>query len=156
MFWHSERLTLPKPHCPPVAEKTTKFMKVNENLLRRQTEVVKVAAAEKEKKKTQDAAPLVTLEKKTISKRKNPSVSEKDKEIVSESPQPETVKPQAKKQKAVKVYEGEGDADATMTPQIQPSTFYPPRARETEEPKYPPIEIPVDPIEAAAIEAHNE
>jgi hypothetical protein len=30
------------------------------------------------------------------------------------------------------------------------------KARETEEPKDPPIEIPVDPVEAAAIEDHNE
>jgi hypothetical protein len=71
-------------------------MKVNENLLRRKTDAPKVAAAEKEKKKTQDVAPLAILEKKTVSK-KNPSVSEKDKEIVTENPQPEAAKPQAKK-----------------------------------------------------------
>jgi hypothetical protein len=32
----------------------------------------------------------------------------------------------------------------------------PPKTREIEEPKDQPIEIPVDPVEAAAIEAHNE
>jgi hypothetical protein len=44
-------------------------MKVNENLLRRKTDAPKVAAAEKEKKKTQDVAPLAILEKKTVSKK---------------------------------------------------------------------------------------
>jgi hypothetical protein len=57
----------------------TKLMKINENLIRRQTEAAKVAAAEREKKKTQDVAPLVALEKKIVSKRKNPSGGERDK-----------------------------------------------------------------------------
>jgi hypothetical protein len=78
-------------------------MKVTANLLCRKTDAAKVAATEKEKMKAQDAAPLVILEKKTVSKRKNPSVSEKDKEIVNENPQPEAVKPQAKKQKVGKI-----------------------------------------------------
>jgi hypothetical protein len=100
-------------------------MKVNENLLCRQTEAAKVATVEKEKKKAQGMAPLVIIEKKTVSKRKNPNVSEKDKEINDENPQPKAAKPQAKKQKAGKVSKGDGDADAIATPQIQPSTFYP-------------------------------
>jgi hypothetical protein len=86
-----------KTTLPPVAEKTTKQMKINENLVCRQTEAAKVAAAEREKKKTQDTAPLVTLEKKITSKRKNPSGGEKDKKVVSETSQPVTAKPQMKK-----------------------------------------------------------
>jgi hypothetical protein len=43
-----------------------------------------------------------------------------------------------------------------VTPQIQPSTFYPPRAWETKEPEDPPNDILVDPVEAAMIEAHSE
>jgi hypothetical protein len=61
-------------------------MMVSENLLHRKTDTAKVAAAEKEKRKTQDVASLVILEKKIVSKRKNPSVSEKDKEIASDNP----------------------------------------------------------------------
>jgi hypothetical protein len=57
-------------------------MKVNENLIRRKTEVAKVAAAEKETKKTHDVPPTVNLVKKTTSKRKAPRTSEKDKGIV--------------------------------------------------------------------------
>jgi hypothetical protein len=60
---------------------------------------VKVAVAErKKKKKTQDVPLSITLEKKTISKRKNPSMSEKDKGIVIENPHPEAPKTQEKKQ----------------------------------------------------------
>jgi hypothetical protein len=83
-----------KTTLPLVTEKTTKLMKVTDNLLHRKTDAAKGATTEK--KKAQDAALPVILEKKTVSKRKNPNVSEKDKEIVSENPQPEAVKPQEK------------------------------------------------------------
>jgi hypothetical protein len=82
-----------KTTLPPVAEKTAKLMKNNENLIRRQTEAAKVAAAEWEKKKAQDVAPLVALEKKVVSKRKNLSGGEKDKEVVSETSQQAATKP---------------------------------------------------------------
>jgi hypothetical protein len=55
-----------------------------------------------------------------------------------------------------KVSEVEENADACVMPQIQPSTFYPPRAREPEKPKDPPIEIVLDPVEAAATATHSE
>jgi hypothetical protein len=38
------------------------------------------------------------------------------------------VKPQAKKLGTEKVSEGDEDVDVLATPQIQPSTFYPPKA----------------------------
>jgi hypothetical protein len=71
---------------PPLAEKSSKLMKVNENLIRRKTDTAKVVAAEREKKKTHDVAPTITLEKKITSKRKTPSTPEKDKRIVIEEP----------------------------------------------------------------------
>jgi hypothetical protein len=77
-----------KTTLPPLAEKSTKLMKVNENLIRRKTDAVKVVAAEREKKKIHDVAPTITLEKKITSKRKTPSTTEKDKRIVIEEPQP--------------------------------------------------------------------
>jgi hypothetical protein len=116
-----------KTTLPLVAKKMTELMKVSENLLRRKTDAAKVVAAEKEKKKSQDIAPLVILEKKTILERKNPNVNEKDKEIVNEGPQLEVAKPQAKKPRAEKVSEDDEDIDVISTPQIQPSTFYPPK-----------------------------
>jgi NACalpha-BTF3-like transcription factor len=63
-----------------------------------------------------------------LSQKKTPSAREKDKEIVIENPQLELVKLESKKQKVEKVSKEERDVDATVTPQIQPSTFYPPRA----------------------------
>jgi hypothetical protein len=79
-----------------------------------------------------------------ISKRKNASVSEKDKGIATKNPQPEAAKPQVKKQRTEKVS------------LIQPSNFYPPKTQKIEESKDQPMEILDDPIEAAAIEAHSE
>jgi hypothetical protein len=95
-----------KTTLPPVTEKTTKLMKINENLIRLQTEAVKVAAAEREKKRTQDVAPLVALEKKIVSKRKNPNRGEKDKEVVSETSQQVTAKPQTKKTESGESFRG--------------------------------------------------
>jgi hypothetical protein len=89
-----------KTTLPTIAKKTSKLMKINENLIRRQTEAAKVVATEREKKKTQDAAPLVTLEKKDVSKRKNPDGGEKDKETDSEASRQATMKPQPKKTKS--------------------------------------------------------
>jgi hypothetical protein len=40
-----------KATLPPLAEKSTKLLKVNETLARRKAEAAKVAAAEREKKK---------------------------------------------------------------------------------------------------------
>jgi hypothetical protein len=48
---------------PPIAEKTTKLMKVTESLARRQTKAAMIAAAEWENKKAQDITPLTILEK---------------------------------------------------------------------------------------------
>jgi hypothetical protein len=86
-----------KTTLPPISMKSTKLMKVSENLIRQKTDVVKVASVEREKKKPHDGPPAITLEKKTISKRKAASVSEKEKVIVIEDQQPETAKPQEKK-----------------------------------------------------------
>jgi hypothetical protein len=48
------------------------------------------------------------------------------------------------------------NADVLATPQIQPSTFYPPKAKEVEELKDQPVVAPVDLAEAANIEARSE
>jgi hypothetical protein len=46
--------------------------------------------------------------------------------------------------------------DVFATPQIQPSTFSPPKAQEIEELKDQPVVAPVDPVEAVEIEARSE
>jgi hypothetical protein len=131
-------------------------MKVNENLIRRKTEVAKVAAAEKETKKTHDVPPTVNLVKKTTSKRKAPRTSEKDKGIVVEEQPPEAVKPQGKKSQTNPTAEMDESLDVLAMPQIQPSTFYPPKAKGIEEPKDQPAIVPTDPTEEAEIDARSE
>jgi hypothetical protein len=131
-------------------------MKVNENLMYQNTDATKVTAAEREKKKTHEAPLTVTIKRKTTSKRKNPSTSEKDKGVVIEEQQPEAMKPQGKKSGTDSTAEADGNVDVLATPQIQPSTFYPPQAKEVKEPKCQPVIAPVDPTEAAEIEARSE
>jgi hypothetical protein len=72
-------------------------MKFSENLIRWKTDEAKVDAEEREKKKVQYVSPVITLKKKTVSKRKAPIVSEKDKGIIIEDSQPESTRPQEKK-----------------------------------------------------------
>jgi hypothetical protein len=86
-----------KTTLPPTAEKSTKLMKFSENLIRWKTDEAKVDAEEREKKKVQYVSPVITLKKKTVSKRKAPIVSEKDKGIIIEDSQPESTRPQEKK-----------------------------------------------------------
>jgi acyl-CoA reductase-like NAD-dependent aldehyde dehydrogenase len=42
---------------PPLAEKSSKLLKINENLARHKTEAAKVAAIEREKKKIHESSP---------------------------------------------------------------------------------------------------
>jgi hypothetical protein len=55
-----------KTTLPPLAEKSSKLLKINENLARRKTEAAMVAAAEREKKKIHESSPAVDLEKKVV------------------------------------------------------------------------------------------
>jgi hypothetical protein len=52
-----------KTTLPPLAEKYSKLLKINENLAQRKTEAAKVAAAEREKKKIHDPSLANDLEK---------------------------------------------------------------------------------------------
>jgi hypothetical protein len=53
-----------KATLPPLAEKSSKLLKINENLARRKTEAAKVAAAERERKrKFMNLPPLLILRK---------------------------------------------------------------------------------------------
>jgi hypothetical protein len=58
-----------KTTLPPLAEKSSKLLKINENLARRKTEAAKVAADEREKKKIHESFPTVDLEKKVFQRR---------------------------------------------------------------------------------------
>jgi hypothetical protein len=59
-----------KSTLPPLAEKSTKLLKVNETLARRKAEATKVAAAEREKKKVHDPSPAGETDKRVASKKR--------------------------------------------------------------------------------------
>jgi hypothetical protein len=60
------------------------------------------------------------------------------------------VKPQTKKEKVGKAFEVEEDADVCATPQIQPSTFYPPRGKALKTVEELPAATSIDPEELEA------
>jgi hypothetical protein len=114
-----------KTTLPPIAEKSTKLMKISENLVRRKTEVVKVAATEKEKKKIHDATPAAGLEKKTSSKRKVPDDAGKSKENPAEEDNFEAPQAKDKRPSTETSVQGIVGDDALVTPQIQLTRTYP-------------------------------
>jgi hypothetical protein len=70
---------------------------VNETLNRCKTEVAKVAAAEREKKKVHDPSPVIELEKKTISKKRVANTFEQEKHVVVSEAHPEDEEPAEKR-----------------------------------------------------------
>jgi hypothetical protein len=111
---------------PPLVEKSSKLLKVNENLIRRKTEAAKVAAAEREKKKIHDPSLVTDLEKKTISKKRVDSVSEEEKHVMAEEKHPNNEEPVGKRARIDPIVETDEDVDILLTPQFEPSTYYPP------------------------------
>jgi hypothetical protein len=118
-----------KTTLPPLAEKSSKLLKINENLARRKTEAAKVAAAEREKKKIHDPSPAIDLEKKVVSKKRIASVSEEAKRVVAKEKGPDDDEPAGKRARIDPVTETDEDDDILSTPQIHPSTFYPPKGK---------------------------
>jgi hypothetical protein len=147
---------------PPLAEKSTKLLKVNETLARRKVEVAKVAAAEREKKKVHDPSPADTdkkvtskkrpaerekkkvhdpspadTDKKVTSKKRPSEVSERGKRVTIKEKGPDDDEPSGKRARADPVAETDEDIDILSTPQIQPCTNYPSKGsarKVTEEP----------------------
>jgi hypothetical protein len=116
-----------KATLPPLAEKSSKLLKVNETLARRKTEAAKVAAAEREKKKVHDSSPTADLEKRVISKKRPVEASEKEKCVTIKGKGPDDDEPSGKKARANPVAETDEDVDILSAPQIQPCTSYPPK-----------------------------
>jgi hypothetical protein len=116
-----------KATMPPLAEKSSKLLKINENLARCNTEAAKVAAAEREKKKIHESSPAVDLVKKVVSRKRPASAPEKEKRIVAKEKGPDDDDPAGKKARVDPVAETDEDVDILSTPQIQPCTFYPPK-----------------------------
>jgi hypothetical protein len=116
-----------KATLPPLAEKSTKLLKVNETLARRKAEVAKVAAAEREKKKTQDPAVSGEADKGLASRKRPLDTAEKVKQLAVKEKEPEDAEASAKRVRVDPVAETDEDVDILTTPQIQPCTKYPPK-----------------------------
>jgi hypothetical protein len=123
---------------PPLDEKSSKLLKVNENLIRRKTEAAKVAAAEREKKKVHDPSLVIDLEKKTISKKRVSSTSEEEKHVVAEETRPEDEEPSGKRVR------------------IEPSTRYPPKGKQLKATEELPVVSSADPEELEEREARGK
>jgi hypothetical protein len=116
-----------KATLPPLAEKSTKLLKVNETLARRKAEAAKVAAAEREKKKTQDPAVSGEADKGLALRKRPLDTAEKVKQLAVKEKEPEDAEASAKRAQVDPVAETDEDVDILKTPQIQPCTKYPPK-----------------------------
>jgi hypothetical protein len=116
-----------KATLPPLAEKSTKLLKVNETLARRKAEAAKVAAAEREKKKTQDPAVSGEADKGLVLRKRPLDTAEKVKHLAVKEKEPEDAEASAKRARVDPVAETDEDVDILTTPQIQPCTKYPPK-----------------------------
>jgi hypothetical protein len=114
---------------PPLAEKYTKLLKVNETLARRKAEAAKVAAAEREKKKVHDPSPAADADKKLASKKRSSEATERGKHVTIKEKGPDDDEPSGKRARADPVTEMSRDVDILSTPQIQPGTNYPPKGQ---------------------------
>jgi hypothetical protein len=126
-----------KATLPPLAEKSTKLLKVNETLARRKAEAAKVAATEREKKKIHNPSPAGDADKKVASKKRPSEVTEKGRRVTIKEKEPDEDEPSRKRARADPVAETDDDVDIMSMPQVQPCTNYPPKGavrKLTEEP----------------------
>jgi hypothetical protein len=145
-----------KTTLPPLAEKSSKLLRINENLTRCKTEAAKVAATEREKKKIHDPSPATDLEKKVVSKKRIASVSEEEEHVVAKERGPDDVEPAGKRARTDPVAEKDEDVDILSTPQIQPSTFYPLKGKVLKIVEELPVATSVDPEELETRDARGK
>jgi hypothetical protein len=142
-----------KTTLPPLVERSSKLLKVNENLVWRKTEAAKVAAAEREKKKIHDTSLVINLEKKVITKKRVASVSEEEKRVVAEEKCPDDEEPTGKRARIDPITETDEDVDILSTPRIEPSTYYPPKGKALKTVEELPTASSADPEELEARDA---
>jgi hypothetical protein len=114
-----------KATLAPLAEKSTKLLKVNETLARRKAEAAKVAATEREKKKIHDPSPAGDADKRLASKKRPLKATERGKRVTIKEKGPDEDETSGKRVRAIPVAETDEDVDIMSTPQIQPCTKYP-------------------------------
>jgi hypothetical protein len=112
---------------PPLAEKSTKLLNVNETLAHRKAEAAKVAATEREKKKVHDPSPAGDTDKKMASKKRPSEATKRGKRVTIKEKDPDDGEPSGKRARADPVAEMDEDVDILSTPQIQPCKNYPPK-----------------------------
>jgi hypothetical protein len=105
-----------KATLPPLAEKSTNLLKVNKTLARRKAEAVKVAAAEREKKKVHDPFSAADTDKKMTSKKRPSEASERGKRVTIKEKGPDDDEPSGKRARANLVAETDEDVDILSTP----------------------------------------
>jgi hypothetical protein len=118
-----------KTTLPPLAEKSSKLLKINENLTQRKSEAARVAAAEMEKKKIHDPSLATDLEKKVVSRKRIASASEGAKHAIAKEKGPDDDEPTEKRVRIDPIAKTDENVDILSTPQIQPYTFYPPKGK---------------------------
>jgi hypothetical protein len=109
-----------KATLPPLAEKSTKLLKVNKTLARRKAEAAKVAAAEREKKKVHDPSSAADTNKKMTLTKSPSEALERGKLVTIKEKGPDDEEPSGKRARADPVVETDEDVDILSTPQIQP------------------------------------
>jgi hypothetical protein len=132
-----------------------KLLKVSETLARRKAEAVKVAAAEREKKKMLDPSPAGDADKKQASKKRSSEAAERGRHVTIKEKGPDEDEPSGKRARADPVAETNEDVDIMSTPQIQPCTYYPPRGSAQKLTEEPPTGQ-VDPEELEAREVRGK
>jgi hypothetical protein len=145
-----------KATLPPLAEKSTKLLKVNETLARHKAEAAKVAAVEREKKKIHDPSPAGDADKRLASKKRPSEATERGRRVTIKEKEPDEDEPSGKRAWADPVAETGEDVDIMSTPQIQPCTNYPPKGSALKLTEEPSSAGQADPEELEAREARGK
>jgi hypothetical protein len=142
-----------KATLPPLAEKSTKLLKVNETLARRKAEAAMVAATKREKKKIHDPSSAGDADKRLASKKRPLKATKRGKRVTIKEKGPDEDETSGKRARAVPVTETDEDVDIMSTPQIQPCTKYPPKGSAQKLTEEPSSAGEADPEELEAREA---
>jgi hypothetical protein len=144
-----------KATLPPLAEKSTKLLKVNETLAHRKAEAAKVAEAEREKKKIHDPSPTGDADKRLASKKRPLKATERGKRVTIKEKGPDEDETSGKRAQTDPVAETDEDVDIMPTPQIQPCTNYPSKGLAQKLTEEPSSAGQADPEELEAREARK-
>jgi hypothetical protein len=109
-----------KATLPPLAEKSTKLLKVNEKN-------PSLVAAEREKKKTHDPAVSGEADKGLALRKRPLETTDRVKQLAVKEKELDDAEASAKRARIDPVAETDEDVDILTTPQIQPCTKYPPK-----------------------------